>query len=427
MTLRILLASDFYPPFIGGAERQTQLLAQELALRSYAIQVATVWHAGLAHQESAAGVDVARLNGLTTGVGWFSSNTKRRYHPPFPDPGIVLGLRRLIRHFRPDVIHASGWIAYSCAAALIGKSIPLLVSARDYGYTCATRTMLHTDRLCAGPSPIKCGRCAAHTYGLPKAGIAVGSTFIGKTLLRRKVSATHSVSTFVQQVIQRDLLRDLRKNADGTRTITIADIVIPSFSEQEGDAIPETHPLPTLPERPFILFVGSLQRHKGIITLLDAYHQLPADMQEAVPLVLIGTTWPDTPTFPPGVTILRNVPHPAVMHAWKRCLFGVAPSIWPEPLGGVIREGMLCSKALIATRIGGNTDLIHDGETGLLVPPGDSAALAAAMQRLIDDPALRDSLGTSAQERARAFTADAVIPRFEALYTRLADHSGGRA
>jgi hypothetical protein len=47
MTLKILLATDHYPPFIGGAHRQVQLLAQELSRRGYNVSVATVWHGGL--------------------------------------------------------------------------------------------------------------------------------------------------------------------------------------------------------------------------------------------------------------------------------------------------------------------------------------------------------------------------------------------
>jgi glycosyltransferase involved in cell wall biosynthesis len=141
--MRILMASDFYPPFIGGAERQVQLLGQELHLRGHTVGVATVWHSGQPAQQDDAGVDVRRIKGLTTRVAWFSKDPHRRFHPPFPDPGMVWGLRRLVRRWRPDLVHAHGWIAYSCAAALLGISIPLVVSVRDYGYTCALRTLLH--------------------------------------------------------------------------------------------------------------------------------------------------------------------------------------------------------------------------------------------------------------------------------------------
>src|SRR5437764_15419646 len=68
-----------------------------------------------------------------------------------------------------------------------------------------------------------------------------------------------------------------------------------------------------LPAEPYILFVGALAPHKGILPLLAAYRQLVSPP----PLHLIGTRWPDTPNeLPPGVTAFEGVPHPQVMVAW---------------------------------------------------------------------------------------------------------------
>src|SRR5918911_3985520 len=134
MSLRILLASDFFPPFIGGAELQTRVLARGLGSRGHSVSVATVWHEGLPDVEQQPGFDLYRLHGLATQAPWFSTNPRRRFHPPLPDPGITRGLRSLIRRLEPDVIHATGWIAYSCAAAREGGDMPLVLSVRDYGY-----------------------------------------------------------------------------------------------------------------------------------------------------------------------------------------------------------------------------------------------------------------------------------------------------
>jgi glycosyltransferase involved in cell wall biosynthesis len=414
--MRILMASDFYPPFIGGAERQVQLLSQELHLRGHAVGVATVWHSGQPAQQDDSGVDVRRLKGLTTRVSWFSKDPRRRFHPPFPDPGIVWGLRRLMRRWRPQLVHAHGWIAYSCAAALLGTSIPLVISVRDYGYTCALRTLLHADQVCDGPAPAKCLACAAPSYGLPKSAAAVGGVFAGRALLMRKIAATHSVSTFVQQTVRRDLLRS-RLGAWKLDRDSIPDIVVPSFLVESGDEASDHEYTDRLPRRPYILFVGALQAHKGLGPLLAAYERLDSPP----PLVLIGSVWPETPkSFPPGVTVLHNVPHHVVMAAWERSLFGVAPSVWPDPLPGVVREGMSKGKAVIASNIGGNTDMIRDGETGLLVPPGDVDALAAAMRRLIADAPFRERLGLAGRHSASQFAAGAVLPRFESIYQQLA-------
>jgi glycosyltransferase involved in cell wall biosynthesis len=104
------------------------------------------------------------------------------------------------------------------------------------------------------------------------------------------------------------------------------------------------------------------------------------------------------------------------MAIWERALFGVLPTKAPEALGNVVHEAMSKGRAMIGTRPGGQEDMIEDGETGLLVPGGDVDALTAAMQRLLDDPQLRERLGEKARERSATFTPEAVMPRIERLY-----------
>jgi type III pantothenate kinase len=64
-------------------------------------------------------------------------------------------------------------------------------------------------------------------------------------------------------------------------------------------------------------------------------------------------------------------------------------------------EAMAHGRPVVASAVGGLLDLVEDGVTGLLVPPGDEAALRAAVERLLGDRELRDRLGAAARERAR--------------------------
>ena len=73
-------------------------------------------------------------------------------------------------------------------------------------------------------------------------------------------------------------------------------------------------------------------------------------------------------------------------------------------------------RPVIATRVGGNTDMVSDGENGLLVDPGDDRALANAMWRLLDDPDLRERMGTDAMASVTDLSAAAIAARFENLY-----------
>ncbi len=79
--------------------------------------------------------------------------------------------------------------------------------------------------------------------------------------------------------------------------------------------------------------------------------------------------------------------------------FGVLPSRANEGFSNAILESMRAGLPMIVTDIGGNAEAVVDGETGFVVPPADPAALAAALLRLAQDPALRRKLGAAGRER----------------------------
>ena len=105
--------------------------------------------------------------------------------------------------------------------------------------------------------------------------------------------------------------------------------------------------------------------------------------------------------------------------AWRRSLIGLVPSVCPETFGLVALEAMAAGRAVIASHIGGLPDVVVDGETGMLVPPGDPLALQNAIQRLLSDRGLSCRLGQAAQRRTAEFSAEAVVPRLECLYREL--------
>jgi len=85
-----------------------------------------------------------------------------------------------------------------------------------------------------------------------------------------------------------------------------------------------------------------------------------------------------------------------------------------------ILEAMCFGCPSVSTRVGGIPEVVGDNDSGLLVPAGDAAALAQALEALIHDEPRRRALGRSAQARARAcFSAEVIVPRYEALYRRL--------
>ena len=155
--------------------------------------------------------------------------------------------------------------------------------------------------------------------------------------------------------------------------------------------------------------------------LLRAYESLGRHRPR---LMLVGRRRPDTPTvLPTGAEVHLDWPHEHVLAAFRRCLFAVLPSVVTDACPTTVLEAMAAGRPVISTSIGGITDLIVDGESGLLVSPGNERELAAAMRRVLADGGLRAQLGAGALERVHAFTASAVAERLEAVYARVAPRS----
>jgi len=191
--------------------------------------------------------------------------------------------------------------------------------------------------------------------------------------------------------------------------------VIPNFVPDDVDKLhSDADPLVAqLPKDNYLLFVGDVGREKGVEVLFRAY----AQMESQVPLVLIGRLMTSfSANLPPNVQILPSWPHAAIMSAWSRCTIALIPSIWPDPCPTVTLEAMAMGRPVVASHIGGLPDIIVDGQTGLLVTPGDEGALRAAIERLLDDPALREQMGARARQRVVQFQASTVVPRIEQVY-----------
>jgi len=141
-------------------------------------------------------------------------------------------------------------------------------------------------------------------------------------------------------------------------------------------------------EPPEILFAGRLSREKGILELVEA--------ARGHELVVAG----DGPLHAQVPQARGWLPHEQLERLYDRAAIVACPS-HREGFGVVCAEAMAHGRAVVASDVGGLRDLVVDGETGLLVPPGDVPALRAALERLLGDPELRRRLGAAGRERAR--------------------------
>jgi glycosyltransferase involved in cell wall biosynthesis len=98
----------------------------------------------------------------------------------------------------------------------------------------------------------------------------------------------------------------------------------------------------------------------------------------------------------------------------------VHASVLPDSLPTVLLEAAASAKPVVATSGGGVAEIVVDGRTGLLVPPGDAEAMAAAIERLLDDPARAQAMGAAARTRAQAmFSLDDQVRKVQALYEEI--------
>ena len=177
------------------------------------------------------------------------------------------------------------------------------------------------------------------------------------------------------------------------------------------------------PSRPFVLFVGRITRQKGIIHLVDAIKSIRPGVQ-----VVLCAGAPDTPEIGremaervekaraassvPILWIPQIVPKNEIIALYSMASVFVCPSVY-EPFGIINLEAMACGTPVVASAVGGITEVVVPGETGLLVPvdprgetdfePKDperfAADLAAAVNQILDDPAQMTAMGRQSRER----------------------------
>ena len=185
----------------------------------------------------------------------------------------------------------------------------------------------------------------------------------------------------------------------------------------------------SLPAR-FLAFFGRLERRKGIETLAQALRHALARHPD-VHAVLIGRDPHDEggalmarvrAALEPvrdRVHVLGELPRPQALAVVSRAELVVVPSLW-ESFGYVCVEALALGRPVVASAAGGLADIVEDGVSGWLVPPGDAGELAERLTAALGQGEALARAGEAASRRAADFAVEPIAGRIEALYERVA-------
>jgi glycosyltransferase involved in cell wall biosynthesis len=348
----------------------------------------------LGHQVRVLSTDLPGNGAVFSDVRWpytLPSGMLRRAVRQFRNPAARAALAAQVRDWRPDVVHLH-------TITLIAPS-----SVRSLARTPTVLT-LH------GPEPYLRRMVR---WSMPD------RYFRPSAVLRDRLNHRGRVAMLaLQWVIGPRWRRALRRvDVVTAPSAYLAGMAAPDFRDvrvvPNGGGVAGRTDLPPSGAGPGLLFSGRLEEFKGVQVLLAA---MPAVLAEHPTARLVvcgrGPTEPELRRMTDTLGVGAAVEFAGWLDAGglaarlAAAQIVVVPSLWPEAFGLTCLEALTSGRAVVAADLGGLPDLVRDGETGLLVPPGDSVALAAAVNRLAADEPLRRRLGRAGRALAAGYTVD---------------------
>ncbi|MFC4139893.1 MULTISPECIES: glycosyltransferase family 4 protein [unclassified Microbacterium] len=362
---RIALISSSFAPHIGGVEEHVAQVARELVARGHQVEVWTVDRGERPEHPFGHGVEVRYL---PTPLPARSAGDMARFAARAP--GAWRAWSRAHRAFRPDILHVHCFGPNGLYALAVHRRFGTPLVVTSHGETRGDDT----------------------------------SVFARSALLRRGLRdslAAAAVVTAPSEYVLTDL-RDRYGLQGGAVVPNGVDLDVPAAAP----------PLAA----PYLLAYGRLGRMKGFDLLIEAFARV---RHAGVPLVIGG----DGPEQEALIELARglHVRFPGrlspeqVAGAVGGALAVVVPSR-SEAFGIVALEAWRGGAPLIMTTRGGAAEFMSDGEDALLIDPEDTDALAAALERVLGDEALRAQLARAGRARVAGFSWSAVVSRYEELY-----------
>lgn len=386
--MRILILND-YGTLGGGAERVSLILRDGFRARG---------HTARLFASSARPLNLENR----ADDRCFGSESPLRRILGTANPSAVLALRRVLREFRPDVVHVRMFLTQLSPLILPAlREVPALLHAVNYQTICPLNTKLLPD---GARCEVRAGRACYRNHCVSLAGLARTAVQLGLWRRWRDV---------FDLIVANSEWLGRRLRGDGVPV---------------GAVIPNGTPLrpqrPPLADPPGVAFAGRLVPKKGVDTLVRAMaavvEQLPAAR------LLIAGDGPERQAIErlvakldlgARVRLTGQLTPPELEDRLGAAWVQAVPSSYEEPFPNVAVEAMMRGTAVVATAVGGSTEIVREGQTGYLVPPADPAALAEALLRVLRDREAAEALGAAGRALALTeFPEARMVERFLALY-----------
>lgn len=327
------------------------------------------------------------------------------------NPSAWIALRRELRANPPDVVHLRMFLWQISPLVLpLLRGVPTLFQAAVYKAICPTGL-----KLLPGGAP--CARLAGRAC-LQEGCVAPatwGATMLQLGLLRRWRGAIDRVAALSRRMAA-------TFEAEGWGPVAVL-----------GNGVDARPARPPLGDDPIVAYAGRLSREKGVETAIRAVLAL-APSRPRLRLIIAGGGPLEAElralAAPLGerVRFLGHMPRAQMEAAFDVAWVQLVPSLWHEPFGNVTTEAMMRGTAVVASDVGGQSDITRDGVTGRLTPPGDVAALAAALAPIVDDRALAERMGAEGRRVALTeYDREAVLDRLTDAYAATIDTFAARS
>ena len=418
----LLLAHQFFPDDYAGTEVLTLSLAKELRARGHDARVLAAKRSmggdpgGIRPGESEdyehEGVPVRR-------VGRPEEGFSRPYRLNYENPVMAERAREYAREFRPDVVHAMHLqgLTANVLDAFAEAGTPILYTATDFWTVCpVVDFMRHDGVLCRGPETSHCIRCVASRspgsrmkeivertppVALKVAGALSRTPLAGlayplrqvRDLAERAGHLREKMKLVDRVIAPTRLTRDLLlENGVGQGRIEVSHYGVDTRSGPKDEWRKPSAGLR-------IGFIGTLGPHKGCDLLIRAFRSLPEDTSatltihgdlsryESYSKELLALAAGD-----PGIKFSGTFQPEEIGSVLAEMDVLVVPSRWYENTPLVIYESFASRTPVVATGLGGLSEVVKSGENGLLFGLDDAEDLARCLRRLAEEPGLLEEL-----------------------------------